>query len=84
MEKHLNLLALRYGTVPYLEHETIGYLMYQGLAYTGGGSIVLLFLGRYFTVTYMQVASLALLVLLIGVVILLLVKGAFRINREKK
>jgi uncharacterized membrane-anchored protein len=47
----------------------IGNYMYQGLATTGGTGIVLLFLGQYISLSYMTLASVAVLLMIVGVVI---------------
>ena len=55
--------------------------MYHSLAYTGSSGIVLLFFGQYFSISWMTIGSIALVVIVLGI---LLVMTAARAKRQKK
>lgn len=55
--------------------------MYHSLAYTGSSGIVLLFFGQYYSVSWMTIVSIALLVIVLGFA---LIMTAARAKRQKK
>ena len=55
--------------------------MYHSLAYTGSSGIVLLFLGQYFSFSWMTIASIAVVGIALGFA---LIMTAARAKRHKK